>query len=354
MANDSIVVMGNTGGSLTSPKSFSKEFRKGFFSKIDPVFTIILIICAVIIFGIFGVLSLKEPSVTVSEQEIVKIQERYARLVLNQPKPQVEQVNKSSDKPHEEVVKKTPQEEEKKEAPQINREKESFVEKQQRKAAGVEERRQKRAQVAQQIQSAGIFAAITASGSGSSMGVSASDLLGGGVSEGIADIGSINISKGTFATKKGESTELTTRKGTRTTDVGIEKQDIGQTAVTKVASVASVNISSKPPEISGESSNLSDRSQATIQRYVNRYAQRLKRIFEDWLKRDPALGGNLTVKFVILPTGAVSTTSIVKSTTNNAEFDETILRHIRSWQFPAVPDGGPVEVVYPFVFEGQS
>jgi len=353
MANDSTgtFLLGNSGVS-GNQSSFPKEFRRGILSRIDPKFTIILLACAIVIFSLFGVLSLKKPSVTVSEKEIVKIQERYARLVLNQPKAQVEQTSKNTDK-SKDVAPKKVQQEEKKDVQPIDREKETFVQKQQRKAAGVEERRQKRLEVAQQIQSSGIFAAITASSAGSAMGVSASDLLGE-VNEGIADIGSINISKGTFATKKGESSELISRKGSRTTDVGIEKQNIGQTAVTQVASVASVNITSQPPEITGESSSHSDRSQATIQRYVNRYAQRLKRVFEDWLKRDPALNGRLTVKFMILPSGAVSNASILKSTTNNSEFDETILRHIRSWQFPAVPDGGPVEVVYPFAFEGQS
>jgi TonB family protein len=86
---------------------------------------------------------------------------------------------------------------------------------------------------------------------------------------------------------------------------------------------------------------------------VTRETQRLKRVYEDWLKRDPQLSGNLTVKFTILPTGAVSNVSIVKSSTNNGDFDDAILRYIKRWQFPAVEGAGPVEVVYPFVFEGN-
>jgi TonB family protein len=80
----------------------------------------------------------------------------------------------------------------------------------------------------------------------------------------------------------------------------------------------------------------------------------LKRVYEDWLKRDPTLNGRLTFKFTILPTGSVSSVVIVKSTTNNQDFDETIMRYIKRWQFPEVSNGSPVEVVYPFIFEGLS
>ncbi len=170
----------------------------------------------------------------------------------------------------------------------------------------------------------------------------------------MGDLSNINISKGTFASKNIEQTNSIERKGNRTTDVGIQKENVGKAEVSQVATAASVNITSAPPEITGESSSHSDRSQAVIGRTVSREAQRLKRVYEDWLKRDPSLSGRLTVKFTILPSGSVSSVSIVKSTTNNSDFDETILRYIKRWQFPEVENGSPVEVVYPFIFEGLS
>jgi protein TonB len=353
MANDPAgTVLLGTSGNITL-KSFPKEFKRGVFARLEPRFIIILLCSAIVIFSLIGILSLKEPPVEISDQEIVKIQERYARLVLNQPKPEIEKPAK----PLENKIKdNTPQvkAEEKKEDVVVNREKETYVEKQKRKETGTEERRQRREQVAKQIQSSGIFAAITAAGNNGGMGASASDLLGT-ASDGIGDLSDINISKGTFASKNVDPAELGQRKGSRTSDVGIERQQIGSAAVTQVATAAAtVNITTAAPEVTGESSSHSERSQSVIGRVVNREANRLKRVFEDWLKRDPSLNGHLTVKFVILPSGAVSNVSIVKSSTNNSEFDEAILRYIRRWQFPAVPDGGPVEVVYPFVFEGQS
>jgi TonB family protein len=352
MANEqtSSVVMRMPGNQ--SSALFPKEFRKGLFTHVDKRFTLILSICGFVIFTVFAILSLRKPSVEVSEKEITQIQERYARLVLNQEKPEVKvkEVPKATVAAPEQ---KEETQESDKEKPKVEREKETFVEKQKRKESGVEERRQIREQVAKQIQSSGIFAAITAAGNSGGTGGDVSDLLGN-VTQGTADLGSISVSKGSFATKKDDTAGLATKKGVATTGVDLERQNIARTEVTRVASSGSVNITSQAPEVSGESSSHADRSQSAIQRVVNRETQRLKRVYEDWLKRDPALNGSLTVKFVILPSGAVSNVSIVKSSTGNGEFDETILRYIKRWQFPPVPDSGPVEVVYPFVFEGQS
>jgi TonB family protein len=335
---------------------FPKEYRRGLFSRFERKFFLIFGALIVVFYTSIGLLSvLVKVNDAPSEKEILKIQERYAQLVLNQPKPKVEVKveEKSKVGPKEEVP--VAPTEEKKEEVKVDREKESFVEKVQRKEAGSEERRQVREEVTKQIQSSGIFAAITAS-SGSGGGGSssaASDLLGS-AGDGIGDISNINISKGSFASKKIEQASATERKGTRTTDVGIQKESIGRAEVTQVATTANVNITSAPPEITGESSSSSDRSQAAIGRVVGREAQRLKRVYEDWLKRDPSLSGRLMVKFTILPTGAVSSVSIVKSTTNNQDFDDAILRYIKRWQFPEVANGSPVEVVYPFIFEGQT
>jgi TonB family protein len=342
--------------------AFPKEFRRGPFSRLERRF---LIIFGGLVFLFYTTVGLLSAFVKVDskqdEKQILKIQERYAELVMNQPKPkeEVKKEDKSTTGPAIET-KEEVKEEDTKEEVKVDRAKESFTEKEQRKDATSETRRQVREQVSKQIQSSGIFAAITATGGSGSGGgstvASAADLLGTATDDGLGDLSNLNVTKGSFATRKADAgaAGVTERKGTRTTDVGIEKQSVGKAEVTQVSSAANVNITSAPPEISGESSTHADRSQGAIQRVVQREAQRLKRVYEDWLKRDPALSGRLTVKFTILASGAVSNVSVVKSTMNNQEFDETILRYIKRWQFPEVSGGTPVEVVYPFVFEGQS
>ena len=187
------------GVSGTGQGPFPKEFKKGALSRLEPRFVIILGCCAVFFFSLIGILSLRKPSVEVSDKEITRIQERYARLVLNQPKPKIEKEVKEAKVATQETAK--IKKEEKKEEVPVDREKETFVEKQKRKVAGVEQRKQKRDDVAKQVKNEGIFAAITAAGSGSGVSVSASDLLGAATEE-VADLSGLNITKGTFATQK--------------------------------------------------------------------------------------------------------------------------------------------------------
>ena len=332
---------------------FPREFQRGVFGRFDRKFSLLLLILIVCIFPVIGILSLRKPPQEVSDKEIQKIQERYARLVLNQPKPQVAEIPEETPLQQERKTE-TKQEEEKKEKVTIDRKKETFVEKKRRRESGSEERRQAREKAAKQVQASGIFAAITASGSGSGgLTSSTSDLLGtAGI--GVADLGNLSVSKGTFATKDVDAADLVAKKGSRTTGVDIEKEQVGRTTVARVASAAQVNITTQAPEVSGESSSMQERSQAAIQRVVSRQSSRLKRLYEEWLKRDPSLSGRLTVKFVILSSGAVANVEVVKSSTGNGDFDAMVVRYIKRWKFSEVAGAGPVEVVYPFVFEGLS
>jgi TonB family protein len=330
-------------------KEFPREFRGGFSRRLDPRFMAILAGCAVILGGITFFLSL-QPLPEVSEREIQKIQERYAQLVLNQPKKEVKEAI-------EEVtptVQETAPEEEAPVEEEVDREKETFVEKQQRKEATKADRKAKREAIKKQVQSAGLFAAITAAGgSGGSSSDDVTDLLGEGGEE-VGDLGDIDISKGTFAAKKVDKEELKARRGSRTTDVGIEKKELSKAKGGRIASAAKVNVSIKPPEVSGDGAAHADRSQSSIQRVINREKRRLVRVYENWLKRDPNLSGRLKIKFTILASGAVSNVVVVSSTTNNSSFDSNIIRYVKRWQFPAVTGAGPVEVVYPFVFDKSS
>jgi TonB family protein len=335
--------------------SFPKRLRRSPLSRLEPRFTglfgALLIVIGVTMF-ILSNIKIKEEAY--SEKAMQKIQERYAQLVLNQPKPKVEAEKKEVARVEKNARESNAKTEEKKEEVKVDREKESFVQREQRKESTRQVREKVREQVKAQVMSSGIFAAITATSGtgGTGGGPKVSDLLGAATAD-LGEISSMSISKGSFAAKNVDAATLSARKVERVSNVSIERQAVGRTAVTQLASAGSVNITSQAPEISGESSNIEERSQAAIGRIVTRETQRLKRVYEDWLKRDPQLAGNLTVKFTILPTGAVSNVSIVKSGTSNGDFDEAIIRYIKRWQFPAVEGASPVEVVYPFVFEGN-
>ncbi|MBN2036460.1 MAG: TonB family protein [Chitinispirillaceae bacterium] len=341
----------------TGPRgSFPKRLRRSALSRLEPRFSglfgvLLLCIGATIFF--LSHIRIKEEAY--SEKAMQQIQERYAQLVLNQPKPKAEEVEEKEVARVEKAGKETKaRAEEDKEEVKVDREKESFVQRRERREATRQVRAKVREQVKQQVMSSGIFAAITAtSGTGaSSGGPRVTDLLKTATSD-IGDLGDVSISKGSFATRKVEASTITARTTGRVSGVSIEKQEVGRAAVAQVASAAVVNITSQPPEITGESADIEERSQIAIGRVVTRETRRLKRVYENWLKRDPQLGGNLKVKFTILPNGAVTNVTIISSTTGNADFDDAILRYIKRWMFAEVQGANPVEVVYPFVFEGS-
>ena len=339
----------------TSPGFFPRELRSRTLSRIEPRFTFLFLGSLIFFGGIIFILSFRKVSETISDKQILKIQERYASIVLNQPKPKAVEEKKTV----KEVPTASAQETaatQKKEEVKVDREKESFAEKQERKAESRVERQAVREKVKQQVSSAGIFAAITAVGSGSAgsgagSSSSVNDLLGA-ASDNVGDLSNVKVSKGTFATKNVDVAEVKARRGQVTSGVDIARESVGKTSGARIASGGSVNITSAPPEISGEAASLASRSQASIKRQIDMEATRLKRVYETWLKRDPSLAGQLKIKFTILPSGEVINVSVVNSTTNNSEFDDAIVRYVKRWTFPSVEGSGQVEVVYPFVFEG--
>lgn len=163
----------------------------------------------------------------------------------------------------------------------------------------------------------------------------------------------LKISKGTFAARNVDAADVKARRGQVTSGVDIARESVGRAIASRISSGGSVNITSAPPEITGEAASLASRTMASVQQVSDPESKRLKHVYENWLKRDPSLHGLLKIKFTILPSGEVVNVSIVSSTMNNSEFDDNIVRYIKRWTFPPVEGGGPIEVVFPFNFEGQ-
>ncbi len=335
------------GANRPAATEFPKDLRSGGFRRWDRPFLIVLGITAVVLGTLTAILSLLPVSDTVSEKEILRIQERYAQLVLNEPvpvKPEVVEETAGSESAVQEEAGGEVEEE-------VDRANESFEEKQERKQASSDDRRARRAQVAQQVQSSGIFAAITsAGGSGAASGAESFDFLGG-AEGGVGDLAGVDIGKGSFATRKSDGrAEGLSRRGEKTTGVGIQRRSVGAAGGKQLASTGKVNVSSKPPEIKTESGGVVT-SRACIQRVIHREKRRIHRVYENWLKRDPALSGQISVKFNILPGGGISNVSIVRSSTGNDDFDRNVLRYIGRWSFESCEITEATEIVLPFAFE---
>lgn len=94
-------------------------------------------------------------------------------------------------------------------------------------------------------------------------------------------------------------------------------------------------------------------SREQINRVVQANRAAIKYCFESALQHEPHLSGKLEAAWRIDRSGAVSTVRVAKSTLGSPKVEGCVLRQIKRWQFPK-PDGGEVDVVYPFIFRGNG
>jgi hypothetical protein len=93
-------------------------------------------------------------------------------------------------------------------------------------------------------------------------------------------------------------------------------------------------------------------SKEQINRVVQANRAAIKYCFETGLQRKPKLQGAINAQWRIDRKGLVSITRVAKSTLDDSGVEGCILRQIKRWKFPE-PDGGEVDVIYPFLFRGQ-
>lgn len=105
---------------------------------------------------------------------------------------------------------------------------------------------------------------------------------------------------------------------------------------------------SPAPEVSGGSID-----KEVIRRVIRRHINEVRFCYEKGLAKNPALQGNVAVKFTIGQSGAVTAAEVKQSTLNQPEVESCITNRVLRWQFPA-PHGGNVSVTYPFVLRASD
>lgn len=87
-----------------------------------------------------------------------------------------------------------------------------------------------------------------------------------------------------------------------------------------------------------------------IRRIVRAHIPEVRHCYNEGLGRDPELAGRVAIAFTIAETGNVEASKIQESSLADDEVSACIQAAVTRWIFPR-PDGGAVEVVYPFVLE---
>jgi hypothetical protein len=92
-------------------------------------------------------------------------------------------------------------------------------------------------------------------------------------------------------------------------------------------------------------------SKEQIDRVVRANQAAIKYCFEVEMQRQPKLEGAVHMNWRIDLQGQVTVVRVAKSTLNNARVEGCMSRQIKRWIFPK-PDGGEVDVTYPFLLRG--
>jgi hypothetical protein len=76
-------------------------------------------------------------------------------------------------------------------------------------------------------------------------------------------------------------------------------------------------------------------TQPRIRQFVASHQADLTVCYASEARIDPTLQGAVDVSWEILPEGSVSAPMLVRSTLDNAQIEECVLRTVRGWRFPA-------------------
>jgi len=86
-----------------------------------------------------------------------------------------------------------------------------------------------------------------------------------------------------------------------------------------------------------------------IMRVVRQNQAAVRYCYENQLQRQPSLRGRIEIAWRMNREGRVTTSRVARSTMGNPGVEGCIVRQVRNWRFDQ-PDGGEVDVVFPFIF----
>jgi TonB family protein len=93
---------------------------------------------------------------------------------------------------------------------------------------------------------------------------------------------------------------------------------------------------------------------AAITREIRLRLSGVRACYERALRRNPQLGGKLTLRFTISPAGTVTAVDIDDESVGDAELVDCLRALLLRWRFAPPGAGGPVEISFPFVFQPVS
>jgi outer membrane biosynthesis protein TonB len=171
----------------------------------------------------------------------------------------------------------------------------------------------------------------------------------GGLDDGALVVGAGNFGMSTKGGGMGGGGEgVGTVMGTGDVDVGGSgaANRKKQVAGNKRPAEKKVEVTTGTPTVKGQL------SKELIDREVRRHRAQITFCYNKQLLRFPDLSGKVLLSWVIGMDGSVKGAKVKSSSLGNADAESCMVRALESWVFPK-PEGGVVQVDYPFIFGTQ-
>lgn len=107
-----------------------------------------------------------------------------------------------------------------------------------------------------------------------------------------------------------------------------------------------VSVQTGTPKVRGQL------SKELIDKEVRRHRPQIGFCYNKELTRNPNLTGKVTLSWIISLDGSVKSAKVRSSSLGNSNAESCMVRALQNWRFPK-PEGGVVEVEYPFVFDAK-
>jgi TonB family protein len=315
------------------------EYRQSVFrAEIDLVYRRFLLVSSsvgVLVLLIVLLAPRREHVIT----DVSQVPDRFARLILEEPKPPAPRVAENRAKAAEPAPTKTP---EKAQATPPVRERRSPVP-QAAPDQGEAGRVKARKEVTRSIAGATASAEKALEGLSSSLGKTTATTTGakrrrrravaGG--RGTSDLAAVENLGGRGTAEVGRS--------------GLGGSLLAVESVTTVTGGGEDSGSgSGEAEATGSGSG-AYRSNASLLAVVRRYAPGIEFCYDNQLKRSPGLRGKLVAAITVAASGEVTGVHLVTDSLGSAALSQCVLAQIQEWKFPAIPEGSTTFQT-PFVF----
>ena len=103
------------------------------------------------------------------------------------------------------------------------------------------------------------------------------------------------------------------------------------------------------PAIRFEVRNKGGEARSQIQATIMRYLSQVRACYEEGLKRNQALIGQVTMNFEVNSTGALNFSRVQRSSLNDRPVEDCISAKMLNWKFPQPRGGVNVKVSYPLM-----